>query len=86
MSGEDRWCQGFSEPGAGSDLAGLRTSARLEDGEWVINGQKIWTSDAPTANWMFVLVRTDPDATRHRGISMLLVPVDQPGIDVRPIR
>jgi alkylation response protein AidB-like acyl-CoA dehydrogenase len=86
VSGEDRWCQGFSEPGAGSDLAGLRTSARLEDGEWLINGQKIWTSDATTANWMFVLVRTDPTVTRHKGISMLLVPVDQPGIDVRPIK
>src|SRR3954447_22811295 len=86
VSGEDRWCQGFSEPGAGSDLAGLRTSARLEGGEWVINGQKIWTSDAATADWMFVLVRPDPSATRHRGISMLLVPVDQPGIEVRPIK
>src|SRR4051794_9542527 len=86
VSGEARWCQGFSEPGAGSDLAALRTTARLVDGEWVINGQKIWTSDARTSNWMFVLARTDPAASRHHGISMLLVPVDQPGIDVRPIQ
>ncbi|NKY60491.1 acyl-CoA dehydrogenase family protein [Nocardia flavorosea] len=85
VSGEDRWCQGFSEPGAGSDLAGLRTRARLEDDTWVIDGQKIWTSDARTANWIFVLVRSDPDASRHRGITMLLVPMDQPGITVRPI-
>lgn len=86
VSGEDRWCQGFSEPGAGSDLAGLRTSARLDGDEWVINGQKIWTSDARTANWMFVLARTEPGSSRHRGISMLLVPVEQPGIDIRPIK
>jgi alkylation response protein AidB-like acyl-CoA dehydrogenase len=86
VSGEDRWCQGFSEPGAGSDLASLRTTARLDGGEWVLNGQKIWTSDARTANWMFVLARTAPGSSRHLGISMLLVPVDQPGIDIRPIR
>ena len=86
VSGEDRWCQGFSEPGAGSDLASLRTTARLDGGEWVLNGQKIWTSDARTANWMFVLARTEPGSSRHHGISMLLVPVDQPGIDIRPIR
>ena len=86
VSGEDRWCQGFSEPGAGSDLAGLRTSARLDGHQWLINGQKIWTSDAATANWMFMLARTDPAATRHNGISMLLVPVDQPGIEIRPIK
>jgi alkylation response protein AidB-like acyl-CoA dehydrogenase len=86
VSGEDRWCQGFSEPDAGSDLASLRTNARLVAGEWVINGQKTWTSDARTANWMFLLARTDPTAQRHRGISMLLVPVDQPGIDIRPIK
>ena len=85
VSGEDRWCQGFSEPDAGSDLAALRTRARLVDGEWVIDGQKIWTSDARSANWMFLLARTDPDAGKHAGISMLLVPMDQPGITVRPI-
>ncbi|MEU1525587.1 acyl-CoA dehydrogenase family protein [Nocardia rhamnosiphila] len=85
VRGDDTWCQGFSEPGAGSDLAGLRTRAHLVDGEWIIDGQKIWTSDARTANWIFLLVRTDPDATRHRGITMLLVPMDQPGITIRPI-
>lgn len=82
---QDRWCQGFSEPGAGSDLAAVKTSARLDGDDWVINGQKIWTSDAATANWIFLLARTNPDAPRHRGISMLLVPLDQPGIEIRPI-
>jgi hypothetical protein len=85
ISGDDQWCQGFSEPGAGSDLAGLRTRAVQTDGEWVINGQKVWTSQAHTADWIFLLARTDPHATRHRGITMLLVPLDQPGVDVRPI-
>jgi alkylation response protein AidB-like acyl-CoA dehydrogenase len=85
VSGEDRWCQGFSEPGSGSDLASIRTSAQRDGGEWVIDGQKIWTSEATGANWIFMLARTDPDAARHRGISMLLVPLDQPGIEVRPI-
>jgi alkylation response protein AidB-like acyl-CoA dehydrogenase len=85
ISGEDLWCQGFSEPGSGSDLASIRTTARLDGDEWVIDGQKIWTSEATTANWIFMLARTDPDAPRHRGISMLLVPLNQPGIKVRPI-
>ncbi len=86
VSGEHRWCQGFSETEAGSDLAGLRTRARAAGDEWVIDGQKIWTSDALTANWIFLLARTDLDAERHRGITMLLVPMDQSGIEVRPIR
>ncbi|MGW6360277.1 acyl-CoA dehydrogenase family protein [Streptomyces sp. NPDC055092] len=86
ISNEHIWCQGFSEPEAGSDLAGLRTRAVLDGDRWVINGQKIWTSQAHRANWIFVLARTDPDAAKHRGISFLLVPVDQPGVEVRPIR
>ncbi|MFJ9081604.1 acyl-CoA dehydrogenase family protein [Streptomyces sp. NPDC102384] len=86
--GEDLWCQGYSEPGAGSDLASLRTSAtRGSDGRWRVSGQKVWTSLAHEADWCFVLARTDPDARRHKGISFLLVPMDQPEhIDVRPIR
>jgi alkylation response protein AidB-like acyl-CoA dehydrogenase len=86
MQVEELWGQGFSEPGAGSDLAGLRTRAHLEGDEWVIEGQKVWTSAGIYADWLYVLCRTDPDAPRHKSISMLLVPVDQPGVDVRPIR
>ncbi|WP_406634488.1 acyl-CoA dehydrogenase family protein [Amycolatopsis sp. WGS_07] len=80
------WCQGYSEPGAGSDLAGVRTRARLEGGEWVIDGQKIWTSLAQHAQWCFAVVRTEAGSRRHAGLSYLLVPMDQAGVEVRPIR
>jgi alkylation response protein AidB-like acyl-CoA dehydrogenase len=86
LSGEDRWCQGYSEPNAGSDLGNVGTRAVLDGDEWVINGQKIWTSAGHLANWIFVLTRTDPDAPKHRGITFLLCPMDQPGIEVRPIK
>ncbi|QDO37327.1 acyl-CoA dehydrogenase [Streptomyces sp. RLB3-17] len=86
VSGEYVFAQGFSEPGAGSDLASLSLRAEPHGDQWVLNGQKLWSSGAHKANWTFVLARTSPDAPAHRGISMLLVPLDQPGIDIRPIR
>nr|WP_067870935.1 acyl-CoA dehydrogenase family protein [Nocardia vermiculata] len=79
------WCQGYSEPGAGSDLANVSTTARLDGDEWSINGQKIWTSLAHLSQWCFVIARTEPGSARHKGLSYLLVPMDQPGIEVRPI-
>jgi alkylation response protein AidB-like acyl-CoA dehydrogenase len=84
-SGEVTWCQGYSEPGSGSDLASLRTKAVLDGDHYVINGQKIWTSGANHAQWMFCLVRTDPDAAKHDGISFVLLPMDQPGVTIKPI-
>jgi alkylation response protein AidB-like acyl-CoA dehydrogenase len=88
--GEEIWCQGYSEPNAGSDLANVRTSARIEHGpngaQWVINGQKIWTSLAQFSDWIFVLARTESGGRGHRGLSYLLVPMNQPGVRVQPIR
>jgi alkylation response protein AidB-like acyl-CoA dehydrogenase len=83
--GEAFWCQGYSEPGAGSDLAGVATRAHRDGADWVIDGQKIWTSHAHLADWCFVIARTDPGETRHAGLSYLLVPMHQPGVTVRPI-
>ena len=85
LSGTELWCQGYSEPGAGSDLAGVATTASLHGDMWVINGQKVWTSLAQHADWIFLLARSTPGSQRHAGLSYLLVPIDQPGIEIRPI-
>ena len=85
LHGDIIWCQGYSEPNAGSDLASLQTKAELIDGNWVINGQKIWTSTAQYSQMMFCLVRTEPEAPKHAGISYLLIPMDTPGIEIRPL-
>jgi alkylation response protein AidB-like acyl-CoA dehydrogenase len=86
LSGETVWCQGYSEPNAGSDLANVQTRAERQGDEWVLNGQKVWTSGAAWSQWCFVVCRTDPDAQpKHRGISYILVPMDQEGVEIRPI-
>ena len=86
VSGTEFWCQGYSEPNAGSDLANVKTRARREGDEWVIDGQKVWTSLAQWSGWCFVVARTEDGSERHHGLSYLLVPMDQPGVEIRPIR
>ena len=85
LAGTELWCQGYSEPNAGSDLANVQTRAELDGDQWVVTGQKVWTSLAHQADWCFVVCRTEPGSIRHKGLSYLLVPMDQPGVDVRPI-
>ncbi len=85
VDGSELWCQGYSEPNAGSDLANVATKAELDGDEWVITGQKVWTSLAHQSDWCFVVCRTEPGSTRHHGLSYLLVPMNQPGVEVRPI-
>jgi len=85
-AGTSIWCQGYSEPGAGSDLAAVRTKARLEDGEWIVDGQKIWTSLAQFSDWIFVVARSEPGTKGPKGLTFLMMELDQPGIEIRPIR
>ncbi len=84
-AGTERWCQGYSEPNAGSDLANVQTKAWIDGDDWVLEGQKVWTSLAHVSHWCFVVARTEPGSVRHRGLTFLLVPMDQPGVEVRPI-
>ena len=86
LRGDIFWCQLFSEPGAGSDLASLRTRAEKVDGGWLLNGQKVWTSQAQEADWGICLARTDPEAPKHKGLSYFLVDIRSPGLEVRPLR
>jgi alkylation response protein AidB-like acyl-CoA dehydrogenase len=86
LQGKEFWCQGYSEPDAGSDLAGIRTRGRRESDGWVINGQKVWCTLAHLARWCFLIARTEEGSSRNKGLSFLLVPMDQPGFEVRPIR
>ena len=86
LDGSERWCQGYSEPNAGSDLANVQTKAALDGDRWIINGQKVWTSLAHVSHWCFLVARTEPGSTRHKGLSFLLVPMEQPGVETRIIR
>src|SRR3954447_16247273 len=86
LAGDELWCQGYSEPNAGSDLANVQTRAVLDGDYWVITGQKVWTTLAHRADWCFVVCRTEPDSTSHHGLTYLLCPMHQPGIEVRPLR
>jgi alkylation response protein AidB-like acyl-CoA dehydrogenase len=86
LSGDAIWCQLFSEPGAGSDLAGVTTQARREGDTWIVNGQKVWSSDGGVADWGILLARFDPDVAKHRGLVYLLVDMHSPGVEVRPLR
>ncbi len=86
IRGEIRWCQGYSEPGSGSDLASLQTRAVLDGDDYIINGSKVWTSFADQADWIFCLVRTDPDVPKHNGISFILFDMDDPGVKATPIK